>query len=193
MSNANPYAAPQTANPFSDQNVSPVEGFPGLWREGNVLVLHKLAPLPNICLKSNQPATRRLKRNLQWHHPAVYLAIIPGLLVYAILAMVLMKRATLQAPLSDEWFARRRNRMLIAWGLIGVSVLMFVFGVMNVDSTDWGVFLVVASLLLCLVSAVYGAVACRLFTPKRITDEYVWLKGVHPEFLDRLPVWPYNI
>jgi len=193
MSNANPYAAPQTANPFVDQYVQPAQGFPGLWREGNVLVLHKMAPLPNICLKSNQPAERRLKRNLQWHHPAVFLAIIPGLLVYAIIALIVMKKATLHVPLTEEWFSRRRTRMLISWGMVGLSVLLFIVGVMNVDSTDWGAFLIIGGIVLCLASAIFGLIACRLFTPKRITDEYVWLKGVHPEFLDRLPVWPYNI
>ena len=193
MSNANPYAAPQAAKPFVDQFAPPAQGFPGLWREGNVLVMHKLAPLPNICLKSNEPATRRLKRKLQWHHPAVFLAIIPGLLIYAIIALIVMKRATLQVPLTDEWFARRRNRMLISWGMVGLSVLLVVLGIMNADTTDWGPFLIFGGIFLGLASAIVGLLACRLFTPKRITDEYVWLKGVHPGFLERLPVWPYNI
>ena len=193
MSQANPYAAPQVAKPFVDQYAQPAQGYPGLWREGNVLVMHKLAPLPNICLKSNEPAERRLKRNMQWHHPAVYLAILPGLLIYAIIALIVMKKATLQVPLTEEWFARRRTRMLIAWGLFGLSVVLFILGVMNADTTDWGALVIIGSLLLAFGSAVYGAVACRLFTPKRITDEYGWVKGVHPGFLDRLPVWPYNI
>ncbi len=76
MSQLNPYAAPQVANPFAVGAEPKVVGFPGLWRQGNLLVLHKAAPLPDICVKSNLPASRRLKRNLQWHHPAVYLALL---------------------------------------------------------------------------------------------------------------------
>ena len=119
-----------------------------------MLVLHKQAPLPDICLKSNLPATRRLKRNLQWHHPAVYLALLVNLIVYVVVAMIVQKRAT-----------------LFIWGL-----LLFLGGLIG-----------------GAVVGIAGLLSCRLITPTRITDEYVWVKGVHPDYLDRLAIWPYNI
>jgi hypothetical protein len=40
---------------------------------------------------------------------------------------------------------------------------------------------------------IYGLVASRLVAPTRITKDYVWLKGVHPDFLAELPPWQYNL
>src|SRR5690349_19000028 len=91
----NPYAAPQVVNAEVVPGPTPVQGFPGLWRQGNVLVMHKQAPLPPICLKSGLPATQWLRRNLQWHEPWLALTILAGVLVYVIIALIMTKRATI--------------------------------------------------------------------------------------------------
>jgi phage shock protein PspC (stress-responsive transcriptional regulator) len=122
----NPYAAPQ-ATAFQPQMAAAAPSkFPGLWRKGNVLVMHKMAPLPDICLMSNQPATRRLKRNLQWHHPLIAITILAGLLVYVILALILTKRATIHIPLTEEWYERRKRRMIFSW-CAGLAFLGLIF------------------------------------------------------------------
>jgi hypothetical protein len=194
MSQLNPYAAPQVANPFAVGAEPKVVGFPGLWRQGNLLVLHKAAPLPDICLKSNLPASRRLKRNLQWHHPAVYLALLVNLIVYVVVAMIVQKRATLFIPLTEEWFARRKRRLLIAWGSFLLCLGMIVLGiVLAVNEQDWGLLLFLGGLIGGAVVGIAGLLSCRLIAPTRITDEYVWVKGVHSDYLDRLAIWPYNI
>src|SRR5687768_8402085 len=75
----NPYAPPKVAAPFPVQQPPFPVGDPlfGLFRQGNVLVMHKLAPLPDKCIKSNQPAHgRTLRRNLRWHHPAAFFALL---------------------------------------------------------------------------------------------------------------------
>jgi hypothetical protein len=61
------------------------------------------------------------------------------------------------------------------------------------DHTVWGPFLMLGAILMFLGGLIYGLVACRLVSPKRMTDDYIWLKGVHPEFLNRLEPWPYHI
>ena len=190
----NPYAAPAIPNAYAPQMPTGAP-FQGLWRQGNVLVMHKLAPLPDICLKSNLPATQRLKRKLQWHHPAIGLTVLAGVLVYLILAMVLTKRATIQIGLTDEWMEIRRRRILYAWGMVLISILLIIAGVMFVDPAD-SVLPVVAMMaggVLFLVGLLYGQYAPALVSPKRMTDDYIWLKGVHPDFLDRLEVWQWNI
>ena len=192
--NLNPYAAPQAAGyaPVAAPVVS--QGtFAGLWRQGNLLVMHKNAPLPDICLKSNQPATRRLKRKLSWHHPAVFLALLVNLILYVIIALCLQKTATIQMPLTDEWFARRRRSIVVAWVIVLSSIALFVLGVSNVESQGWAPFVLIAAIFVFLGGLIYGLVAARLVSPQRISDEYVWLKGVHPQFLDRLEIWPYNV
>jgi hypothetical protein len=189
----NPYAAPQVAGYQPNMAGAGANPFAGLWRQGNILVMHKLAPLPDICLKSNQPATRRLKRNLSWHHPLIFLTIFIHIFVYVIIALILRKTATIQIGLTDEWFARRRQRMLIAWGIALLSVLLFVAGLMLIEQVEWAPVLCIISPLLAIGAAIYGLVACRLVWPKKMTDEYIWLKGVHPEFLNRLEPWMWNV
>jgi hypothetical protein len=47
-------------------------------------------------------------------------------------------------------------------------------------------------IVVILAGAFYGAISARLVAAKRITADYIWLKGIHPEFLALLPDWPYE-
>jgi hypothetical protein len=194
MSYPNPYAAPREMNPFADAAAMQQSGAAtGLWREGNVLVMHKAAPLPDICVKSNLPATRRLKRVMYWHHPAIFLTLLISILIYAILALCLRKKAVIHIPLTDDWFARRRMRILVAWSIVAVGVLTFVAGIALIDQYDLAPLFLLLGVVLVIAGALVGALGARLVYPSRITDEYVWIKGINREYLDRLPVWPYRI
>jgi hypothetical protein len=164
----------------------------GVWRQGKLLVMHKRATLPDRCVKSNRPAHgRRLKRDLYWHHPAIYLTILIAL-VYIILAVVLQKRAVIHIGLSSEWFAKRRRAILIGWGSVLVAIAMVVLGIATANEYSHALALIPMSPLVFLVGTIYGLVAARMVAPKRIADDYVWLKGVHPDFLASLPEWPYS-
>jgi hypothetical protein len=190
----NPYAAPQL--PAGYQPVPAAGGqLAGLWRQGNILVMHKAAPLPDICVKSNQPAQRRLKRNLHWHHPALALLILIGILVYVVVALILTKRATIMLPLTEEWYARRQRRLLIAWSWGLVSLALIVGGIALAIQTDRGEFglAALAGFISGLAALIYGQYACSLVRPKRMTDQYIWLVGAHPDFLNRLEAWQWNI
>lgn len=191
----NPYAAPQMAGYQQSAPAMPPSKFPGLWRQGNVLVMHKHAPLPDICLKSNLPATRRIKRNLQWHHPAIALSILAGLLIYVILALILTKRATIHVPLTEEWYERRKRRMIFSWVAGLVFIGLMVLGIALLVQTEEGMYalLLLFGFIGGLITLIVGTNMVGLVTPKRITDDYVWLKGVHPDFLNRLDVWMWNV
>jgi len=189
----NPYAAPQEPQPYAPGAIHQQPLFAGLWRQGNVLVMHKAAPLPDICLKSNGKATRRLPRSLSWHHPAIFILVVISPLIYIIVALIVRKTATIQLPLTDEWYARRRWRMLIAWSLALACIPLFILSCALVEHYDAAGLLMAGSIFGVLGAAIYGLLACRLVTPERITDQYIWLKGVHPEFLNRLEVWQWNI
>jgi hypothetical protein len=188
----NPYAAPREEG-YLPAQAAWDNPFAGLWAEGDLLVMHKLAPLPEICLKSNQPAKQRLKRNLSWHHPGYFLFILLHILIYVIVALIVRKSATIYIPLSEEWFARRRRRMQIAWGLILLSVVMFCVAIPYVDQQSWAPFLMIGAFPLALGAAIWGLLMCRMVWPKRMTDQYIWLKGVHPDFLRRLEAWQWRI
>lgn len=190
----NPYASPGVPDPYMPNAVGGAP-FQGLWREGKLLVMHKLAPLPDICVKSNVPAMRRLQRKLRWHHPALALTVLVNVLVYAILAMILSKKATIHIALSEEWFAIRRRRILYAWGIVLASVVLFIAGVAFVDQANSALpaLVIIGAIFLFLGGLIYGQYATALVSPKRMTDDYIWLKGVHPDFLDRLELWQWQI
>jgi hypothetical protein len=191
----NPYAAPQIAGYQPNMPGVGQNQFAGLWRQGDVLVMHKLAPLPDICLKSNQPATRRLKRTMYWHNPLIYIILLISPLIYIIVALIMQKTATINIGLTEEWFARRRRRMLFAWSTVLLGAALFAGGIAlaNNDADQAGVILVIAGLLIPLAGLIFGLVACRLVTPQRITDQYVFIKGVHRDFLNRLEPWMWNV
>jgi len=151
----------------------------------------KGSQLPARCVKSNQPTERRLKRSLYWHHPAIYLSILISILIYVILALILRKSATIYVGLSDAWFAKRHRAMIAGWLLVLAGMAMFVLGIGSVDRSHAFPWLLLASPFVFLGGAIYGLLAARMVTPQRISDDYVWLKGVHPDFLADLPEWPY--
>ena len=187
-SSENPYAPPLTAPIVLDAEI--VADL-GLWRKGNILVMHKGSQLPLRCVKSNQPTDRRLKRSLYWHHPAIYLSILISIWIYIILALILRKSATVYVGLCDEWFAKRHRAMFIGWFLVLAGIGLFVAGIATVDRSDAFPWMLVAGPLVFLGGVIYGLLAARMVAAVRISDDYVWLKGVHPSFLADLPEWPY--
>lgn len=183
----NPYASPVAT---TERNPQPSTG--GIWSDGKVLVMHKQANLPDVCIKSNQPTDGyRLKRKLTWHHPAVIAAVLISPLVYIILAVILSKKATLQIGLSEVWRKKRGTRIAIAWGCFLLGVLMIVAAVVvgNSRNGSGGIVAacVISGLLLILGGAIYGLLAARMVYPQKIDDEYVYLKGAHPDFIARFP------
>src|SRR5689334_10194557 len=78
----------------------------GVWRQNDGLVMHRAATLPDRCIKCNRPANGRvLTKRFAWHHPAWYLLIFAGLLIYAIAALIVRKQVVLHLPLCDEHFS----------------------------------------------------------------------------------------
>ncbi len=169
-------------------------GSGAIYRDGKTLVIHKSAILPDICIKSNEPTTSRLKRKLSWHHPAIYLVILLNLLIYAIVAMAVRKTAELHVPLAPRFIAKRKRNMLIAWGLVLLGVVLFIAGIVVVDTPGGGGplggLMLIAFPILLLTGSLFGIYGCRVVTPSRIDDHYVWLKGCSPEFLAMFPQAP---
>jgi hypothetical protein len=165
----------------------PSVGLPGtgIWRDGKTLVVSKDAVLPDRCVKCNAYTQGRLKRKLSWHHWAIYLLILLSLLIYAIVAMVIRKRATVDLGLCDEHKAKRRT-------FIWITLLMILGGV-------GGFFLAIAAedgtpafigFLLLITGIVFGVITTRVTYPSKIDDRFVWLRGLSADYLDQFPHWP---
>lgn len=168
-------------------------GLGGVWRDGRLLVLRKTAQLPARCVKSNVETDRTLKRALYWHHPAIFLVIFAGLLIYVIVALIVRHSATVHIGLSPEWFARRRRAIAAGWTL-SLAGFGLVFAAAATESRDYAPWMVIGGLILgILIGPIFGIVRSRMVAPTRITDHHVWLKGVHPDYLAELPPLPRNI
>lgn len=192
MSEFNPYAAPQ-AGLTSVGGKLGAGGDGGLWRKANLLVMHKQAELPDRCVKSNQPAHGgRLRRKLNWHHPGVYFTLLISIWIYVLVAIFVTKKATINIGLSEAWFARRRTAMIVSWSLVLAGIGLIVVGIVAFERTPAFGLLIALGIIGMLGAAIYGLVAARMVAASRITDEYVWLKGVHPDYLRDLPTWPHQ-
>jgi hypothetical protein len=157
----------------------------GLWRMDKQLVTRSETPFPDRCVRCNAPAHGyRLKRQFYWHPPAYFLFVLLNILIYAIVAMCVRKRAVLHIGLCDHHRSRRKWGIAASWvGLFG-GVGVIIFG------ASAGVGLVtLLGIVLVLGGIIWGNVAGVRVSPAKITKENVWLKGVNQDFLAELPEW----
>jgi len=161
----------------------------GVWRLGKQLVMRKDAKLPDRCVKTNEPAERWLTRRLYWHHPLLYLLILAGVLFYAIAAIIVREKAVIDVGLSQERFSRRRWSIFGAW-VVAFSGLGLCYLGIQFAAGGEAAALIIGGLFLALLSGVVGASLSSVVQPARITADYVWIKGVHPAYLDALPEFP---
>jgi hypothetical protein len=191
----------------------------GVYRKGDLLVVHKAASLPDRCVKSNEPANgRTLMRNLTWYPPVVVFTGLVSPIIFValmaftqargmdaviavqaivivgcmVIALIMRKKATIDIGLSELWFHKRRWAMAIAWISFLTADGLILLGVGGGDQVPGLWAAVPVGLVIGLVGTTYGILAARLVRACRITDEYIWLKGAHPEFLDSLPEYPYD-
>jgi len=163
----------------------------GVWRDGNRLVMAKDGELPYVCIKTNKPADTWLHRRLYWHEPWIYVLVLAGVLVYAIVALCVRQTADIEVPLCHERIIRRRWIIAGAWLSAGLGMVLIVAGLANIQpGSNAGGIAFLVGLFTLLAGPIAGAIMARTVVPIRITRDHVWLKGVHPDFLAALPRFP---
>ena len=172
-----------------------VDGKPlmGIWRDGKKLVMTKSAELPNVCVKTNRPADGWLRRKMYWHHPALYiLAASP--IIYIIVAMIVQQKADIRVGLSAERIRRRRWVMAVSWLVALAGIGLSIAGIRLADAgprpDNVAPFLMLGGVLVAIIAAIVGVTLARIVRPERITKDYVWMSGVHPEYLASFPDFP---
>ena len=186
----NPYAPSRAslAAPSSQPTGSRSDGVTA-WRNQKVLVMIPDTQLPPRCVKCNAPAEEPTKiRKVYWHHPAIYLVILINLVIYAIVAAIVRRRALVAAGLCVAHKKRRRLAILTAWTsfIAGVGLL----GWATRESTGDGAAFAAAGVAAFLGAILAGIIAARVVYAKKIDKDLVWLKGCGAEFLDSLPPLP---
>jgi hypothetical protein len=170
----NPYVAPIAADSYdtTDRGI-------GVWRDRWLLVMHKDASLPAICIKTGEPADRFLRFRLAWHYPIDWWT----------------RKRDVDLPFCErgcrEYRLRRLRDALI---LLTVSVTVSVAGgslaLFTDDIPRWIVFFLLIPLFVLLPAA--AAVVVMRWRPIgfwRVRGPYLWLVGADPQFLAQLPPW----
>ncbi len=185
MDDRNPYA-PSRAS-LNVTGVPPsvnASGGVAVWRDGDVLITLPGAEMPKRCVKCNEPAHEPSKaRKVYWHHPTIYFLLLVNVIIYAIVATIVRKKAFVNAGLCTEHKGRRRIALAVGWtGALGGIVLTFVGA-----ASSWGAGGALLGVLLIIVSLLVGVFFGRIVYAKRIDKSYVRLKGCGTAFLNSLP------
>jgi hypothetical protein len=164
-----------------------------MWRDGALLVVKKGEKFPDRCVKSNQPARGRRVRQEAAVGSAFPLLLLLHFVnpVAGFLAAAFSGERTIafKVGLGDKWHRKRRRAFWVAGGIIIASLAAFGYGV-NFMGGELAIWLIPVGLLTTVGGLFYGLNASTLVVARRITKDYVWLSGVHPDFLADLPNWP---
>jgi hypothetical protein len=141
--------------------------------------------MPPMCVKCGEPSTGTLAKSFYWHAPWLYVFIVFGLILYAILAIIVRKRLDLKVPLCTRHRRRRRNAILLAWflflGGIGLPIALSAAGV----DPGGSAFLVMPLAVLAAIFVGFGV--ARVLVPTEIDDGGGTFKGAGRAYLDKLP------
>lgn len=156
---------------------------PSVWRYGNDVVVHKLAVMPDTCVKCNQyiAGGGYSTQKYRWHNPLVYIALISPL-IYFILSLAMSQRGSVAVPLCHEHkLVKEKTGKNLLMGGVG-AFTAFVLGV----AFGYPGF----AFLVFLVGAISLGVGHEYFyKPLRISkieNEYLYLKGACQEYLEQL-------
>ena len=156
-----------------------------LWRNNARLVTRTEAVFPDRCVKCNAPAGGfRLKRTLYWAHPAYLLLLLCNLLILLVVYLMVRKKAIVHIGLCEQHRAKRKHGTVIGLSSIVAGIVLLVCAA--VFNSGW---LLAFGLIVFVGGAITGGVMARTVTPTKIDKEYVWLSGVHRDFMANLPEW----
>src|SRR5437763_4524985 len=83
--------------------------------------------LPMICMRCGEPATVVKTKKMSWYPRWMILLVFagaPGIIILVILALILRKRAQLEAPLCDQHQGHWTTRLVITWTATILAILM---------------------------------------------------------------------
>lgn len=179
---------------------------PYLWREGNVLVVQRDRPLPDVCWLSATSATRRISCWFHWS-PQTF-APTHGGVVMVVEALIYyfkdVSKARIEVPMADSLCRKRVFGWICLWLAaltVVVTVPALLLGQLWIDAMPKGPERQTLDTWLIPAIALGGFVLLSCFAmlsyyrmpmptarlkPVRITETHVWLSGAPPSLLDML-------
>jgi hypothetical protein len=170
---------------------APASASPTIFRRASTLVipapgLGQLVILPPPCVRCGAPADGKpVEKTFSWHHPAVYLAILAGLLIYVVLAVVIRKSIKVRVPLCARHAQRRSLAVTLAWVLplagIADAIILSQF-----DSVNGGIVALI-TIALVLAGLIIWAVAGNPIRPSFIDQNRGEFTGFCDVYLQQFP------
>lgn len=175
----NPYAAPVNVEPTQRREVV------GVWRDGPLLVMHRSATLPERCVVSGEPTTKRHFETVRWTKPVDWgdRALV---VEYGIRPDIL----------------RTRNRLPLFPAIISAGVWIVVMVVMGFlvqhyelegrdveDAFSVGVVISAIGTAICFLPYLISRMQNKCIRLVDVDRHYLWLRGPSEEFLRTLPPW----
>jgi hypothetical protein len=155
-------------------------------RDGERLFLPRFTSLPPNCVKCGRPAEKPFRKKFFWHVPWLYILILfPGVLIYAIVALIVRKSIELDVPICEFHHAERRRyktigAVLLLGAIPGGMILNMALGIS--EGASW-----LVGVLSFLAGLVFFGMASSVMSPKLIDDTHAEFGKVSPEFLKLLP------
>jgi hypothetical protein len=166
-----------------------ISAFPILRQDSQLIIPQPPAGQPAIlppqCIKCGAPADGKpVEKIIYWHSPVLYLLILAGLLIYAIVAMVVRKGIKVRMPLCARHAQRRSTAVTLAWVLplagLADAIILPQFNV------DGGVVALITITLLFTGLILWGVVGTPI-RPKSIDQYRGVFTGFCPTFLQQFP------
>jgi hypothetical protein len=158
----------------------------GVWRAGRRMVVAGDAEFLDRCVKTDLPAEGEwADLRLRWHHPALYLVLLVNIIVYFIVAYFASTSVVVHVGITHRALFAARRAWRLTWALVLVGLALCAAAVLAGPALLWG-----PGVALMVVAIPVFLLRARIVWPTRIEHGYVWLAGVHPDYLARLPEWP---
>lgn len=197
----NPYAATIVEQPIKAAPV--LGGLNGLWRQGKLIVVHPLAEMPPICVKTGTAGYKSVKQKLEWRPAWVYLGLLGGVLPLLVLSLILTRRRTLSPWLSEETYARRQRFLNLAWGgaLLGLAMIVLCITIaagfpdllpIAVRDGTYAM-LAIGGTIGILAGVLVGNFSSPVLKAKLIHEHYSLMAGANEEFLQYLEEFPNEL
>lgn len=172
----NPYAPPSA--PLGGVGDRPADG---VWQDGKIVVCSHNASFPDRCVKCNQPAGGyRLKRKLTWHPSGWYALILINILVYAIVARIIQKKALLHVGLCETHRKRRLWFMGLGLALPLLGAVGCSAAIENPNAIWIGMIGVISGIVLLIVGT-------SVLAAESIDERFARIRGAHRRFVESLP------
>ena len=142
------------------------------------------------CAWSAAPATTRPERTFTYIPGWVWVLFLVNLIVLIVIALVLMKRMTVRVPVCDEHRSHWSKRTFAVLGtllaVVAISIGAFAYFVNQQPPNDGGWICLGTFGLLFVWLVAAGIIQSTAVRTTHITNEYIQLTKVHPDFVDAL-------